>query len=403
MMKLWIKEEERFYEMCGKIGKMNLGELSDAELMKLHDSFLKTGLERNSSSSIIDGFALGTDEMLAAEIKKSYDNSGIKKKFGDVFSALTAPVHLSFVNEAELSLLRVAMAKEDDGKEMLRQHQSDFFWIRNNYVDANVLDRQYFGKELKKIIKHIPDIRKEYVRVNNAPSENARRKHELISSLGIGKELKMLIKVSEDFTHWQDERKKATMWTAHYATLILKEISRRTGVPTELMKYMTPREVSNIFKNHPTNKQLEERRRNSVVFWDKEGHEVLVGKEADEVKKEILGETELSKVDDFRGLTAMTGTARGKVKIVKSAKEIDKVKKGDILVAVMTRPDYVPAMKRAAAIVTNEGGVTCHAAIISRELGIPCVIGTKIATNVLKDGDTVEVRANHGWVRIIDS
>ena len=83
------------------------------------------------------------------------------------------------------------------------------------------------------------------------------------------------------------------------------------------------------------------------------------------------------------------------------AKTMNKVKKGDILVAVMTRPDYLPAMKRAAAIVTDEGGVTCHAAILSRELGIPCIIGTKIATKVLKDGQLVEVNANHSWVKII--
>ena len=67
----------------------------------------------------------------------------------------------------------------------------------------------------------------------------------------------------------------------------------------------------------------------------------------------------------------------------------------------MTRPDYIAGMKKAAAIVTNEGGITCHAAIVSRELGIPCIIGTKIATQVFKDGDLVEVNANHGWVRKI--
>ncbi len=67
----------------------------------------------------------------------------------------------------------------------------------------------------------------------------------------------------------------------------------------------------------------------------------------------------------------------------------------------MTRPEYVPAMRKAAAIVTDEGGLLCHAAIISRELGIPCVTGTRIATKVFKDGDLIEVRANHGLVRKI--
>jgi pyruvate,water dikinase len=64
-------------------------------------------------------------------------------------------------------------------------------------------------------------------------------------------------------------------------------------------------------------------------------------------------------------------------------------------------PDYVPAMKKAAAIVTDEGGVTCHASIISRELKIPCIVGTRIATKVINDNDTIEVNANHGVVKIL--
>ena len=78
-----------------------------------------------------------------------------------------------------------------------------------------------------------------------------------------------------------------------------------------------------------------------------------------------------------------------------------KITKGDILVTGMTLPDYIPSMKKAAAIITNEGGITCHAAIVSRELGKPCIIGTKNATTIIKDGDMIEVRANHGTVRIL--
>ena len=67
----------------------------------------------------------------------------------------------------------------------------------------------------------------------------------------------------------------------------------------------------------------------------------------------------------------------------------------------MTRPEFVQAMKKAVAVVTDEGGITCHAAIVSRELNIPCIIGTKIATQVLNNGDLVEVNANHGIVKIL--
>jgi len=89
------------------------------------------------------------------------------------------------------------------------------------------------------------------------------------------------------------------------------------------------------------------------------------------------------------------------VKIVESVEDIKKMNKGDILLSETTYPALLPAMKIAGAIITNIGGLTCHAAIVSRELGIPCVIGTKIATKVLRDGDLVEVDADKGVVRII--
>ena len=81
--------------------------------------------------------------------------------------------------------------------------------------------------------------------------------------------------------------------------------------------------------------------------------------------------------------------------------ELNKVKKGDILVTYMTSPNFLLAMKLSAGFVTNEGGLTCHAAIVARELKKPCVIGTKIATEVIKDGDLIEVDANKGVVKII--
>ena len=77
------------------------------------------------------------------------------------------------------------------------------------------------------------------------------------------------------------------------------------------------------------------------------------------------------------------------------------INEGDILVTGMTNPQIIPMLKKASAIVTDEGGIICHAAIISRELKKPCIVGTKNATQILKDGDLVEVDANNGIVRII--
>ena len=101
----------------------------------------------------------------------------------------------------------------------------------------------------------------------------------------------------------------------------------------------------------------------------------------------------------IRGLPASPGIAFGKVKIAFSPEEADKImKKGDILVTVMTNPDWVPYMRLASAIVTDEGGMTCHAAIVSRELGIPCIVGTRTATKTLKQNQEYTVDAKTGVV-----
>lgn len=92
---------------------------------------------------------------------------------------------------------------------------------------------------------------------------------------------------------------------------------------------------------------------------------------------------------------------RGRVRIIKRKSQIKDVKQGDIIVSPMTTPDFVPAMKKAAGIVTDEGGIICHAAIISKELKKPCVIGTKVATQLFQDNDLIEVNTNTGVVRLI--
>lgn len=100
----------------------------------------------------------------------------------------------------------------------------------------------------------------------------------------------------------------------------------------------------------------------------------------------------------LKGETASAGVYAGAVKIVRNPSELSKVQKGDVLVTTMTTPDMVPAMQRAGAIVTNEGGMTCHAAIVSREMGTPCIVGTEHATDMLKDGEIITVHATRGIV-----
>ena len=107
------------------------------------------------------------------------------------------------------------------------------------------------------------------------------------------------------------------------------------------------------------------------------------------------------RAEEFCGAVAFQGLVKGYAKIITRREQIPSLKSNEILIAIMTTPDYIPAMKKAAAFVTDEGGITCHAAIIAREMKKPCIVGTKIATQILHDGDLVEVDADKGVVRII--
>ena len=132
-------------------------------------------------------------------------------------------------------------------------------------------------------------------------------------------------------------------------------------------------------------------------------NKLLISKSRPEIEKIFEIKFKINKFDSavLQGNIAQKGIARGLVRRVMGHKQIGEFKKGEILVSSMTIPDFLPAMKRAAAIVTNEGGVLCHAAILARELQIPCVTGTRFATHILRDGDYIEVDANNGTIKFL--
>ena len=110
---------------------------------------------------------------------------------------------------------------------------------------------------------------------------------------------------------------------------------------------------------------------------------------------------EIPQENEFSGTVGFPGKVTGRVALLYRQEQIKGIPEGAILASPMTTPDFLPALQRAAAFITDEGGMLSHAAIVARELRKPCIIGTKIATQVLHDGDLVEVDADQGVVRII--
>ena len=136
------------------------------------------------------------------------------------------------------------------------------------------------------------------------------------------------------------------------------------------------------------------------IEWAREGENIHIvqTRPVTTIKEIVEEEPEIEAPTLLQGVAASPGVASGPVKIIRSASKIDRVREGDILVAEMTTPDFVPAMKRAVAIVTDRGGRTAHAAIVSRELGIPCVVGADKSTATLTDGQIITVDGSHGKI-----
>lgn len=122
----------------------------------------------------------------------------------------------------------------------------------------------------------------------------------------------------------------------------------------------------------------------------------------DKIKETInkyLSEENVSKLKEVKGMVVFQGDVSGKAKIVLKKNQLSKIEKGDILVTIMTNPEFVTHLSKVAGIITDYGGATCHASIIAREMRIPCIVGTEHATKVFKDGDIVEINSKKGVAR----
>lgn len=169
-------------------------------------------------------------------------------------------------------------------------------------------------------------------------------------------------------------------------------------IHNKLLESMSLEEIKNILEGKKIDmKKVVER--NNAYFYNLKTKKYILGEEAILKMNSIFKKESFKNVKELKGTTANKGHAKGRTKIVLTKEDFLKVEKGDIIVASMTNALYVPIIGKCAAIITNEGGQTTHAAIISREMKKPCIVGTKIATKIFKDGDMVEVDANKGVVR----
>lgn len=183
----------------------------------------------------------------------------------------------------------------------------------------------------------------------------------------------------------------------------IDEIKKRTK--RDDLYWLHYKEIAKILEGRKI--KSSDRNKQDWVFAKFNDWKIIVGEKATKILNKFDRHFFEREIEEIRGKIANSGFYTGKVRVIKTIfgkevkKEIEKMKEGNILVVSSTGPEIMLACQKAGAIITDEGGITSHAAIVSRELGIPCIIGTKIATKILKDGDVVEVDANAGIVKIL--
>lgn len=189
--------------------------------------------------------------------------------------------------------------------------------------------------------------------------------------------------------------------TEKYMRYFAKEIGQKENLKPELILATTKAQFLAYFKDgkFPSVEMLQEQYENSVLYVDEKGEQLVFGKEnVVEIEQAIIKNNETKEIT---GQIAYKGKVQGKVRIILDATKPHDFDEGDILVTGMTRPDYIPYIKKSAGFITDAGGILSHAAISARELQKPCIIGTEVATKLLKDGQIVEIDAEKGVVNII--
>lgn len=270
-----------------------------------------------------------------------------------------------------------------------------YYWVGFNYTGP-ALDYKAAVNEL--------------LSSRNKITSNSPRKKDIYKACKFNNKEKQIFYALEIASFTKDLRNVTDDYVHYCFGNFYNEVSKRIGLTKKDVQFLWDNELNELMLNKY--EIMPKYIKNKRKFCAAVASAKLVGAEQyylgdkarafyEKVSKRSDKLQKISSLKIIKGIIASVGLATGRVKIINSVSEVKKVKRGDILVTSMTSPKYMPAILNSSAIITDEGGLTCHAAITARELKKPCIIGTKIATQVLHDGDLVEVDANKGIIKIV--
>lgn len=281
----------------------------------------------------------------------------------------------------------------------LNTHNKSYAWINMYGFRRHPFTLEEVVGKLKDILEK--DCKKELLKINNKRIKSEKDYRNAIKELSIKGELKKKVELLPELVYLRTYRFDIFTLSAYLVRNLFAELASRLGISIDELTNLTLWEISDILLDRKSLKDIPIKRRieDHADIMVGGQFEVIIDKKRLEKLRREKKKKEVKKVDLVKGSVASKGRVKGPAKIVMHPTQITKVEKGDVLIAPMTSPDFVVGMLKAVAIVTDHGGITSHAAIVSRELGVPCVVGTRIATKVFVDGDLIDVDAENGIVK----
>lgn len=345
---------------------------------------------------------LFVEEDMEQQLKQKVHQHLAHSEQNMVYQTLTTPAKVGTAARQHEMLLVLAV-KEQQHKltdKDIEQYLAQFSWTKNNAFDGQFLSKKEVLAQIKELQK--TDVKNQ---LNQYQLESAKHHHQLTT---ITQQLKgdsyalTLIETIQESIYFRSWRSERYYYYAYQLQKFYEQVAKAIGVAVNDLFYLAPHEITKLLKNHQMAKSeiIAERKTGFGIVVTQHQAVIISGSELAKVQSTIqLIETHQATV--IHGKTAYPGKVQGVARLVLSKAAIRRVKAGEILITPSTTVDYVPILRQVKGIVTDEGGVLSHASVISRELHIPCVIGTKNATKVLKDGDMVEVDANNGMVKVL--
>jgi phosphohistidine swiveling domain-containing protein len=412
-----IKSSENFYKFGTQALEIDPKKLSNKQLVDLFEKFDEIFL-RNISFGMITTlidiphgiFTKKVSDILTKQVSLLR----LKRTAFEYLTILTKIEELSGRQQESIGLLKMYeyvlknkippkyLESNKKLSKLVKQHVKKLCWVYYSYMGP-AFDEKKVYHELRILMKGKTNptraLKQIYQDLKSVKFEQKQAEREL----KLNPLQKTAIWGLRECLRMKVIRKDALDFASYSLEDSLREVARRAYIPFEDARFIIPGEFNKVLHGDKTIiNDLPRRKEYSLVIGIGGRVNVLSGElERKFLKKINFHEESATELNEVQGQVACPGKVKGKVKIINLPSDMAKMQKGDILVSMATIPDLVPAMKKAAAIVTEQGGITSHAAIVSRELGVPCVIGTKIATKVFKDGDLVEVDANKGIVRKI--